>query len=117
LDLIRDLLDKQLVDRNGHELGRVDSVILEIRDNAPPRLAAIELGPAVLANRVHPFLGRWIAALEHGCGVDQGRPLRIPVGAVLQIRDQVKVDLAFGETSGATVEQTVRRWIGSIPGA
>jgi sporulation protein YlmC with PRC-barrel domain len=117
VDLVRDLLDKRVVDRNGREMGRVDSLILEAREGAPPRLAAIELGPAVLANRVHRLLGRWAAALEHGFGVDEGRPLRIPVAAVLEIQDHVKVDLAFGETSAATVEQRLRRWIRSIPGS
>jgi sporulation protein YlmC with PRC-barrel domain len=115
LDLIRDLLDKMVVDRNGREMGRVDSIILEVRENDPPRVAGIQLGPAVLAKRVHPLLGRWVAALEHGFGVDEGRPLTIPFGAILDIHDDVKVDLAFGETSAATVEHRLRRWVGSIP--
>jgi sporulation protein YlmC with PRC-barrel domain len=117
MDLIHDLLDKKIVDRNGREMGRVDNLILEIREGAPPRLAAIEVGPAVLANRVHRLLGRWVSALEHGFGIDHGRPLRIPPGAVADIQDHVKVDLAVGETSASTVEQRLRRWIGAIPGA
>ena len=52
MDLIRDLLDKKVSDRNGREMGRVDSVILDVRDGAPPRVAAIEIGPAALAYRV-----------------------------------------------------------------
>jgi sporulation protein YlmC with PRC-barrel domain len=117
VDLVRDLLDKKVVDRNGREMGRVDSVVLEIRDGAPPRVAAIELGPAVLAYRVHPLLGRWVAALEHGFGVDAGRPMRIPFADVLEITSQVKVDRAFGETPASTIERRLRSWIGSIPGA
>ena len=109
MDLVHDVLDKKVVDRNGREMGRVDSIVLDVRDGAPPRIAAIELGPAVLAHRIHPVLGRWIAALEHGFGVDEGRPLRIPYSAILDIRDHVKVDLAFGETAAATVEQRLGR--------
>jgi sporulation protein YlmC with PRC-barrel domain len=115
MDLVRDVLDKKVIDRNGREMGRVDGIVLTLRRGTPPRVAALELGPAVLAHRLRPILGRWVAGLEHAFGIDEGRPLRIPFGAVLNISDQVKVDLAFGETAAATVEQRLRRWISSIP--
>ena len=117
MDLVRDLLDMKLVDRNGRELGRVDSIVLDVPESGPPRVAAIELGPAVLANRVHPLLGRWAAAIEHAFGIDEGQPLRIPFAAVIDIGGAVRVDLAFGETSAATVELRQRRVVGSIPGS
>ena len=117
MDLVRDLLDKKVVDRNGREIGRVDSVVLENGQHGPVRVSAIEIGPAVLAYRVRPALGRWVAALEHGFDVDEGRPLRIPIGDVLEIADHVKVDRAFGETPAATVEQRLRRWLARIPGS
>jgi sporulation protein YlmC with PRC-barrel domain len=117
MDLVRDLLDKEVVDRNGREMGRVDTVVLEIRAGAPPRVAALELGPAVLAYRVRPIFGRWMAALEHGLGIDEGRPLRITFAQILDITDRVKVDLAVGETAAATLEQRLRAWIGSMPGS
>jgi sporulation protein YlmC with PRC-barrel domain len=115
VDLVHDLLDKHVVDRHGREMGRVDSVILEVRDGASPRVAAIEIGPAVLAQRVHPTLGRWVAALEHAFGVDEGRPVRIPFSAILDIGDHVKVDVAYGETAAATVERRLRSWVASLP--
>ena len=108
MDLIRDLLDKQVVDRNGREMGRVDSVILEMRAGAPPRVAAIELGPAVLAARVHPILGRWVGALEHAAGVGDGEPVRIAFEDIVSIADHVKVDRSVGESGVATVEQRLR---------
>ena len=117
MDLVRDLLDKRVVDRNGREMGRVDRVILEVRDGAPPRLAWIEIGPAVLASRVHPTLGRWAAGLEHAFGVDEGRPTRIPVGSIVDITDRVTVDRAFGETPASTIERRLRAWVGAIPGS
>ncbi len=117
MDLVRDVLDKRIVDRNGRDMGRVDAIVLELRRNAPPRVATIEVGPAVLASRIRPVLGRWIAALEHGFGIDEGRPLRISFDSLLQNTDLIKVDVAFGETAAATVEQRLRRWIGGIPGS
>ena len=115
MDLVRDVLDKALVDRNQSEMGRIDRLILEARPGAPPRLVALELGPAVLAFRVGDLVGRWVAALEHAFAVDQGRPVRIAFRDVLEINQHAKVDVAFGETAAATVEQRLRRWVGSIP--
>ena|SRR5437762_1840251 len=117
MDLVRDLLDKALVDRNGREMGRVDRVVLHVRDGAPPRVTALEVGPAVLACRIGALAGRWAAALEHAFGVDEGRPLRIPFREVLEANDHLKVDLAVGETAGATIERRLRRWVASIPGS
>jgi hypothetical protein len=56
LDLCRDLLDKQLIDREGTEMGRVDGVLLELSEDSPPRVDSFELGFVVLAERVHPWL-------------------------------------------------------------
>ena len=117
MDLVRDLLDKKVVDRNGRELGRVDAIVLTVADSSPPRVESIEIGPRVLAERVRPMLGRLVAGLEHAFGIDAGRPLRIPFTDILEVHDHVKVDLAFGETAAATIEQRLRRWIGAIPGA
>jgi sporulation protein YlmC with PRC-barrel domain len=115
MDLVRDLLDKLVVDRNGRELGRVDRIVLDRRGGGPMRVAAIEIGPSVLASRIHPLFGRWVAALEYACGVSEGRPLRIHIGEVLEFGDTVKIDRAFGDTSAATIERRARRWFARIP--
>src|SRR3954468_15062057 len=115
MDLVRDMLDKKVVDRNGREMGRVDSIILRVDAAAPPSVLAFELGPAVLAARVRPLWGRWVAALEHGFGGDEGRPVRIPFTDILHVHNHIKIDVAFGETPAATIEQCLRRWIAAIP--
>ena len=117
VDLIRDVLDKAVVDRHGREMGRVDSIVIAVRPNRPPQVTAIEIGPAVLAYRVSPMLGRLMSAVEHAFGIDQGRPLRIRFGDILGIHRHIKVDRAFGETVAATVEQRLRGWVGSLPGS
>ena len=117
MDLVRDILDKKVVDRNGREMGRADSVVLELREGAPPRVAGVEIGPAVLAHRIHPTLGRWVAGLEYALGIAEGRPLRIAFREILDVTDHVKVDRAVGETAAATLEQRLRKWVSSIPGS
>jgi hypothetical protein len=117
MDLIRDVLDTRVVDRHGHVMGRVDSIVLDIRADAPPRVTAIELGPAVLAYRIRPILGRWMAALLHGFGLGEGCPLRIQCGDILEIDRQITVDLTLGDTTAATLERRLRAWVTAIPGS
>jgi hypothetical protein len=115
MDLVRDVLDKKVVDRNGREMGRVDRLVVEVRDRSAPRVFALEIGPAVLASRVATAFGRWVAGLEHAFGIDAGRPVRLRWSQVLDANEHVKVDLAFSETALATVEQKLRRWVAALP--
>ena len=117
MDLVGDILDKLVVDRNGREMGRVDGIELEHRDGMPPRLAALQIGASVLACRLHPGLGRFVAGLEQAFGVADRRPVRIPFSSVVEIGIEVKVDLAIGETGAGNVEERLRAWIGKLPGA
>jgi sporulation protein YlmC with PRC-barrel domain len=115
VDLVHDLLDKTVVDRNGRDMGRVDSLVLEIRAGAPAHVIALEIGPGVLAYRISPMLGRIVAGMEHAFGMDENRPFRIPMGKILSIDEHVRVDFAIGQTSAATVEQYLREWVSRIP--
>jgi sporulation protein YlmC with PRC-barrel domain len=118
MDLVRDLLDSPVVDRNGRPMGRVDEIVLDVREDAPPRLVSVEIGPAVLAARIHPVLGRWVAAIERACGLADGRPVEIAVSRVtLTPHGEVRADCAIGDTAAAAVEQRIRGWIRRIPGA
>lgn len=93
MDLVRDVLDKLVVDRNGRELGRADSVVIELRAKGRPRVARIELGPGVLFARVAPVLGRWAAGLAYACGFGDGQPRRVPFRQVLDVNRHIRVDL------------------------
>jgi sporulation protein YlmC with PRC-barrel domain len=115
VDLVRDLLDKRLVDRNGREMGRVDRIMLQVRAGAPPRVAMLEVGPSVLASRLHPVLGRVVAALEYACGVHEGRPVRVAFHDVIDVHDHVRVDVAVGETGAGTIEHRLRRLVRAVP--
>jgi hypothetical protein len=64
-----------------------------------------------------PRIGRWIAALEHALGVDEGRPVRIDFSKVLQINKAIKVDLVLTATAAGSVEQNMRRWVPRLPGS
>ena len=116
MDVVRDVLDKHVVDRNGREMGRVDGIVLDVRENEPPRLAEVLIGASVLGARVNPVLGRWVHGLEHGLGIGGERPIRIAFSHV-EVGDKVKVDLAVADTGAETLERRIRTWILRIPGS
>ena len=64
LDLTREVLDMQLVDRDRTKLGRVDGIVLELREGQPPRIDALEMGFAVLARRVGRRAEGWVERLR-----------------------------------------------------
>jgi sporulation protein YlmC with PRC-barrel domain len=117
MELVREVLDSLVVDRNGREMGRVDGIVLEQRDGMAPRVSMLEIGPSVLGYRLHPTIGRWISALEQAFGVGDGRPARIPFSHVVEVGTETRVDISIGQTAAGNVEQRLRAWIGKIPGA
>jgi sporulation protein YlmC with PRC-barrel domain len=117
MDLARELLDEQVRDRGGEKMGKVDGIVLELREGAPPRVAAIEIGPVTLARRLHPVLGRWARAVEIGCGIGAGTPLRVPMAKVTEVDVDVKVDLKARETTAWAWERWLaERVVERIPG-
>jgi sporulation protein YlmC with PRC-barrel domain len=116
IDLVRDVLDKSVVDRNGREMGRVDGTLVEF-DDGPPRITALLIGPVALGSRIHPALGRVIGALERRLGIDRERPTRIATSDIEQLDRKVRLRLTIGETAAGAVEQLLRRWLVKVPGS
>jgi sporulation protein YlmC with PRC-barrel domain len=117
MDLIRDVLDNQIVDRNQNKMGKVDGIVVELRDGQPPRLAYLETGVTTLARRVHPNLASWTSAIANKWGAKHSEPLRIPWSKVQDVGIDVKVDLDAEQTSALAYEVWLRNHlIKRIPG-
>jgi sporulation protein YlmC with PRC-barrel domain len=117
VDVVRDVLDKLVVDRNGRDMGRVDGILLDQRNGQPPRLAAILIGPAALGYRLHPRVGRFVSAVEARLGLADGRPARIEAAEIADVGRRVKLRLTIGDTAVDAIEQRLRAWILKIPGS
>src|SRR3954470_4492419 len=63
LALVRDVLDKQLLDRESRPFGKVDGIVLEVRADGPPRVVALEVGAATRLARLPAWLARWTRPL------------------------------------------------------
>lgn len=118
MEVGRELLDQQVSDRNGEQMGKVDGVVLELRGNQPPRVAALVIGGGTAARRLHPGFARWLLRWRRRWGPKDDRAFEIPWSQVRKIGVDVKVDLEAEDTPALAWEHWVRRHIiGRIPGA
>lgn len=116
MDVVRDVLDTSVVDRNGREMGRVDGILLEYGDG-PPHITALLIGPSALGSRLHPALGQFVSRLERRLGIDRPQPTTIAVGDVDTIGGDIRLRLAIGDTAAAAFEHLLRGWIAKLPGS
>jgi hypothetical protein len=119
MHIFRELLDKQIVDRDEERMGRVDAILVELRDSEPPVVTDLELGGVSIAHRVHPRLERWAERLHNRLGIRRSARYRIPWSKVLEVDiHRVKVDVHADDTPAMDWERWLRRnVIGKIPGA
>ena len=116
LDLIKDVLDNQLVDRHGQRMGKADGIILELRKDKPPRVAYIEVGGPTLAARLHPRLGEWARRFLRKFGAS-GEPYRIPWSKLKSVGIDIVVLVDAEKTPVLAFEQWLREHVVSrIPG-
>jgi sporulation protein YlmC with PRC-barrel domain len=116
MDIRRQILDQQLIDRTGVNIGKIEGVVLELRDEQPPRIAAVLTGGHVLAHRLHPRIASWVRRLTRKWGPNSHNPIRIPWSRVKKIGVDVRVDIAAQDV--VPWEHWIRdRIIGRIPGA
>ena len=109
LHLVRDVLDKQLVDRHHDPLGRADGIILTFDDDddnaSPPRVVTIESGASTAWARVHPRLGRFASAIGRRIGLRRGVPMRIPWAKLKSVGIELELDLDGHHSAALRWEQ------------
>ncbi|HVD91510.1 MAG TPA: hypothetical protein VNC21_04490 [Vicinamibacterales bacterium] len=111
MHLVRDLLDNQVNDKRDRKMGKVDGIILVLREGKPPKVEAIELGMSTLLSRISDRLGRFAARLEQRWGITDGEPVRIPVRKIERIGIDVRVKVDADRTTVYDWERWIRRVI------
>jgi len=116
MDLVRDLLDAQLVDKHGRNIGRVDGIVLEIRQGRPPRVAAMEIGAMTLARRLH--VERWFRAVASRISPVPIEPVRLPLETFKDVGVDIELDVdADSDPKLLRLEKWLKRHvISKIPG-
>ena len=117
MNLIRDLLDQQIIDREGHKAGKVDGIALEIRSDGPPRVAWLDVGMDVLARRFSTRLERLVHEIYRRFQRDR-KPSHVPWQKVDRIGISANLDIDCAELSSFRIEKWLRdHIIAKIPGS
>ena len=117
MHLIADVLDEQLRDSRDQNAGRIDGIVLEIRDGKPPRVAYLEVSPITLLARFNVRLGVWYARIDARLGKGRGAPFRIPWSRVTRDGPLLRMDIDVKATPINALEDWLSRHIvRRIPG-
>ena len=111
-----DLLDRQLIDKDGLMAGKVDNLeFTPVEGSGPPVLTGILAGPGALA----PRLGRTARAVGslrlRLAGT--GQPSRVAFGVVRTIQADVRLAVSRDELDSIRSERWAGRAVERIPGA
>ena len=109
--LVRDVLDKQLLDVTGQNAGKVDGIVLELLPGAPTRVRYVEVGPITLLRRLDRRLGDWFARIDAHFGKGRGTPIRIPISRVMVESPSLRLDLAVDGLPLMALERWLRQHI------
>lgn len=105
--LIRDVLDNQLVDRKKVKIGKADGIVIEVRENGPPKILSIETGILTKARRIHPALAAWLGRWSS--------PYRIGWSQVRDVGIDIDVDIDAEKTPLLRVEKRLRKVVMRLP--
>lgn len=118
VDLHLHLLDRQVVDRDGRLVCKVDDLRLEADETGRLLVTAILVGPRALGPRLGGRLGRWTVAIATRLADRRDRePHHIDMGLVIDIGSAITIgrdraDLDVDPLEGWVDEHV----IGRIPG-
>jgi hypothetical protein len=120
-----DLLDRQIVDRDGTPVGKVDDVEFGSSGSSGssgsgdgPVIVALLTGQRALGPRFGGVLGRWITAVATRLDVDRLGPRRIPYDLVSDVDSAVHLSVKRELLPEPALETWLNdHLIGRIPGA
>jgi len=117
MNLVRDVLDKKLIDREDEEMGRVDGLVMQVGEKSQPRITHIEIGGTTLGARLHPTFARLAKKMAQMWGPKRRGPVRIPWSHVKTVGRNIKLDVRAKETGAVAWEIWIARHIiERIPG-
>jgi sporulation protein YlmC with PRC-barrel domain len=115
--LVRQVLDKQLVDENGSKAGKVDDLLIELRDDGPPQVVAILTGPNTVAVLLPAWLQRltsWIRTAV--LGLEQTKPMEVDWSHVTHIDVVVHLDVNRLKAGLVGSQESIwKRWLKPLP--
>ena len=111
LDIVRQVLDHEVVDVNNVPCGMVDDLLVEGEPGEELRVTALLVGAGAWAERLPSLLGRAAKSLFGG------RRVRVPWEEVWVITERVKLKSRASELGLGVADRKASRWIKWLPGA
>jgi len=116
IDLVRDMLDTQVLDREKRPLGKVDGVGLELGEGTPPRVAYFEIDAVTAWSRLGKRFGRWAKKLAAHWERD-GHPYRFNWSQVRDFGIDIEIEVDAEDSPPFDFERWVReKLVKRIPG-
>jgi sporulation protein YlmC with PRC-barrel domain len=114
-----DLLDRQIVDRDGEPVGKVDDVELDYDERGDAYVTGLLIGQQALGERIGGGLGRWIWAMARRMSEPPDQPpIRIGFDLVAKVDSAVHLSVARELLPEPPLEAWLRdHLVGQIPGA
>jgi sporulation protein YlmC with PRC-barrel domain len=117
MNIVRDVLDKKIVDCESREVGRVDDVLLEFEEGSQPRLVELEIGGELLAARVSRRLVPLARLLASAWGPKRRSVVAIQWSRVSRVENDLHLDVRADDTQALAWEHWLaERFIARIPG-
>ena len=119
LCLMRDVLDKLLLGKEGIPLGRADGILLSIGgEHSQPEIVQLEVGLPTLARRLGRPWGTIFAAICRTVGTRWKRSVRVPWSKVEQVAKEVTLNVAAENSTLLVREHWLRdHLIRRLPGS
>ncbi|WP_017963270.1 hypothetical protein [Rhizobium leguminosarum] len=116
--LIRDVLDKQMVDKEQNRIGKADGIVLSLSDGNAPEVAFIEMGSLTLSRRLGRLPYRWMLWIRRAAGAEGAAEIfRVPWAKVRDVGVDIEVDVDRRVTPlGRCQEWLEQHVINRIPG-
>jgi len=111
LDIVRQVLDHEVVDVNNVPCGMVDDLVVEGGPGEELRVTALLVGVGAWADRLPGLFGR---AAKFVVG---GQRTRVPWEEVWVITERVKLKSRASELGLGVADRKASRWIKWLPGA
>lgn len=105
INLVRDVLDKKLYDRDKCLMGRVDGIVLVYPQGRQPRMVRLEIGGEILAARVAHWLVPPVSWLRRSFGPKRAGAVAIEWKHVTRMGRDIHLDLAESETDALAWER------------
>jgi hypothetical protein len=111
LDLMREVLDHEIVDVHGVSCGMVDDIAFAMRRDGVPVVEALIAGPRAWSART-PALLSWIVRW-----IIRAPVVHVPWSAVAHVSETIELRVSAESLGLGRTERRIGRWLARIPGA